>query len=149
MDIKLKVKLSAYSKLPILDYINDVPKSTEDKIYGRKNGQWVELEDIGTSDIIVEEGSGLDLIEKDEHHRSLSVRQYLGIEPEIFEDDTTYYIVEITPNLFINGGTAFSSGYEEFNILNQFKTTINGGNSSTVTWELELKPLNSKGVLDE
>lgn len=149
MDIKLKVKLSAYSKLPILDYITDVPKSTDDKIYGRKNGEWVEIDSISGTSIIVDDTSGLSLEDTEDHKQLLKIKQCIGIKPELFEDDFTYYIIDRDASLFINGGTAFSSGYEEFNILNQFKNNINGGKANTINWDSIITPLNAKGVLDE
>lgn len=152
MDINLKIKLSAYSKLPILDYITDVSESTEDKVYGRKKGQWVELENINTSDILLEENSGLSLIQKDKDHRYLSIKQYIGIKPDIIEDDTTYYTIDNTPNIFINGGTSYSDGFsidDDIIVEKQYNGNfIDGGNSNTINYSLELLPINAKGVLN-
>lgn len=148
MDIKLKVKLSAYSKLPILDYVADVPFSEEDIVYGRVNGAWIPLEGIGTSDIVLAENSGLELTPIDKHHRELKIKQYIGTEPEAFEEDTTYYIIENNPDFYANGGTAFSDGYEDFGITNEYDKNINGGKAGTITISLTLLPINAKGVLN-
>ena len=146
MDIKLKVKLSAYSNLSLPNYLTDAP--SDDKLYGRRDGEWVEIDSIQGTSIVVDDTSGLSLEDIDEHKKLLKIKQYIGIEPETYEDDTTYYIIDLTPNLFINGGTAFSDGYEELSIDSQYIDYIDGGKANTADYDLELLPLNAKGVLN-
>ena len=45
MDIKLKVKLSAYSNLSLPNYLTDAP--SDDKLYGRKDGGVPDSEPAG------------------------------------------------------------------------------------------------------
>lgn len=140
MDINLKIKLSAYSKLRINNYITEAP--SDDKIYGRKDNEWVPIDEISSvSDIQLTENSGLNLIPTLENTRELSIKQYIGIKPDTIEDDTTYYIIDSTPELFINGGTSFSDGYEDISD-NDYETDYIGGKTFTI----ELLPLNAKGV---
>lgn len=149
-DIKLKVKLCAYTKgiLPN-NLIGDVDKEPEGHIYARSYGKWV---DLGTTDIgqIIKlaNNSGLNLIPTENPKEyKLSIRQeILDNLPTIFEDDTTYYIIENIPDLYINGGTAYSDGNNDFSNLSQYGQIINGGNAFTNNFDLILLAINSKGV---
>ena len=168
-NIKLRAKLTAYAKgiLPSklsdleqdIDFIKDAP--IDDSSYARKNGEWVKVENcecdpnLEGDDIQLAEDSGLNL-EKDGNKATLSVRQKVLVDSEIpndfeYEDDTTYYILETTPNLYINGGTAFSDERVDI-ILNEktpseYRYFVYGGDCKQAKIDLVLQPLNSKGVL--
>lgn len=149
--IKLKAKLSAYTKgvLPQLpdDYIKD-DAPDDGNTYGRKNHKWVDVRESGTGKtIILDEESGLNLRETDQPFTyALSIRQkVLEHLPEELEDDTTYYIIDLTPDIFINGGTAYSNGYGDLLIDNDYETIISGGEAATQDFDLSLLPINAKG----
>ena len=149
-NIKLKVKLGAYTKgtIPKLpdNLVKDVPN--DGKEYVRKYGEWVELSSLDLGQIIrLPEDSGLNLIEKIIDGKSiyeLSIRQKVIKETEFrdAENDTTYYLVNEKPELFINGGTAYNSDEDMGDIIGQ----IVSGGSSISTFTLGLLPINSKGV---
>ena len=149
-DIKLKVKLCAYTKGILPDnLIGEVNKEPEGHIYARKYGEWV---DLGTTDIgqviKLAENSGLNLIPTENPKEyELSIRQeILDNLPAILEDDTTYYIIENIPDLYINGGTVYSDGSNEFSEEVEYGQIISGGYASTTNFDLILLAINSKGV---
>ena len=64
MDLKLKVKLKAYTKAVIPDvskFIEDAPK--DNKVYGRKDGDWVNIDSslVKTRILPRDNNSGLDI----------------------------------------------------------------------------------------
>lgn len=152
MNIKLNVKLSAYTKgvLPVkvsdlpndAHYISEAPLDGD--TYARQNGSWTNIKDIVLEQqIIVEKGSGLDLTKKDKNKEALSIRQYIGTEtPEKIADDTTYYIVDRIPDIYINGGTAFSDGDNDIVEESEYIQKIVGGNNPNYI----MLPINAKGV---
>ena len=145
MNIKFNVKLSAYTRgiIPdVSEFIKDAP--ADGKIYGRKDNNWVNIKDqILDQQIIVEKGSGLNLTQLEGNKQALSIRQQiLNKLPDIFEDDTTYYIVENTPDLYINGGTAYSDGENEYVDVIEYGQIILGG----ANFVLDLLPTNNEGV---
>lgn len=155
--IRIRAKLSAYTKGGIPDvskFIEDAPN--DEYIYARKKGQWVNLDikEIGDR-IEISDNSGLNL-HRDANEVTLSIRQDTLIDSEIpsdyvYEDDTTYYILETTPNLYINGGTAFSDKHEDYilkeEIQSEYKENVFGGKNTGNIFSINLQPLNSKGVL--
>lgn len=141
-DIKLNIKLSAYSKGVIPDVSNYLTEAPEDgKLYGRKDKQWEVIPNQLTN-ILTDENSGIKIDYNEDNTINISAKQFTGKEDEIaeFQNDYTYYIVENTPDLYINGGTAYSD--EE----NEFEDTVKGGNASTSSFELNTLPIDSKGV---
>lgn len=140
MKIDLKAKLSAYTKgiLPTkvsqlendLDYVIDV--EADNVVYGRRatvdiesgaiTHEWVKTEWVGTEEQLDEE-----------------------IELHGFKPEITYYVVEDVPNLYVDGGTSFTNVEEGVS----FEEELNGGSSSTSSFEIELKPINSKGVTND
>lgn len=158
--IRIRAKLSAYTKGGIPTKLsqleNDIDAPKDGNIYARQDGHWVSLgnSDFG-DDISLPENSGLNLT-KEGNKAQLSIRQKVLIDSEIpsdyvYEDDTTYYILETTPNLYINGGTAFSDKHEDYilkeEIQSEYKENIFGGKNTGNTFSINLQPLNSKGVL--
>lgn len=143
--IKLKVKLRAYTRgvIPVIpDYSQFVTKEeleeskfpdapVDDKVYGRKNGEWAEIEANLANKVIVEEGSGLNKENLDEEGYliKLSVKKWEGKEqdlPYILEKDTTYYTYDNrVSDLIIQNGTAYSDENEEYDLC------IKCGNAST------------------
>ena len=161
--INLNIKLSAYTKglLPTklselendTHYLQDAQGSLDKdgKYYARRDGHWEEITQPKPvqSDIILAENSGLNL-EDFGDYRLLSIKEVLTDEfPDTFEDDTTYYIVENTPDIYINGGTAFSDGNNEFVNESEYDFIIDGGRSNTNNFELDLLPIDAKGVYNE
>ncbi len=151
MNIKLNVKLSAYSKgiVPVKpdleDYVKEAPK--DNITYGRKNGEWVDIKDtIIEPSIELPENSGLNLNIKENNKYELSVRQsIISDKSQIIEDDTTYYLLEETPDLYINGGTAFSSKGEIDDLVEPFTKSFEGGKANTIYYQINTLPINSKG----
>lgn len=150
-NIKLNIKLSAYTKGIIPDFSNFIDEAPDDgEIYGRKDKEWVNIdENLQTQEIIVEQGSGLNLEHVEGEMDSLSIRQeiiYPDELPNELAEDTTYYIIPNTPGLFITGGTSFSE------IQKEFRQEVYGGNSTTNTEAqiaIMLIPINSKGIYEE
>lgn len=143
-DIKLKVKLSAYTKGTLPDnLVSDAPK--DNFIYGRKNGEWIDIRLSEVGQIIrLPLNSGLTLEKTDQDNiYLLSINQKILNElPTELLDDTTYYIIENKPELFINGGTAYSDGDDDTITEEEYNEVILGGSNYT----LELLPINNKGV---
>ena len=151
---KLRVKLRAYTKgvIPVVpDYSQFVTKDElvdapdDGKVYGRKNGEWAEIEANLANKVIVEEGSGLNKENLDEEGYliRLSLRKWEGKEqdlPYILEKDTTYYTYDNRlPDLFIDGGTAYSDENEEYDV------TLIPGNARTLIWDIKFNSMNAKG----
>ena len=157
-DIKLKVKLSAYTKgvvptkLSQLEndenYITEAPK--DEFAYARKDGKWLKLDSVEFGDNVgLLDKSGL-LLKKEGNKAWLGIDQKI-LNQEDFDqltslnENTTYYTYERTPDLYVNGGTAFSDGSNEFVDINQYGLEINGGKAIS-NYELKLLPINAKGV---
>lgn len=141
-NIKLNVKLKAYSKgvIPnVNNFIEDAPE--DDILYGRRNREWVKIYD--PIDIKTLDNSGIEL-EKIDNIYNIKVKQETNTLNNIneYKEDYTYYIIDNTPDLYINGGTAYSD--EEIS----FGYNINSGDSLTTQYELNLLPINSKGVFN-
>lgn len=149
-NIKIKVKLTAYTKGIIPDtsnFIEDVPENSEG-VYLRKHKEWVPLNsEVKDQFIIAEEGSGLEITPiQGTKNSNIKIKQLLAeIIPEYIEDDTTYYIIENTPDIYINGGTAFSDGNNEFIDLSEYNILLEGGGATTYNYDLNALPLNAKG----
>lgn len=154
MDLKLKVKLKAYTKAMIPDvskFIEDAPK--DNKVYGRKDGDWVNIDSslVKTRILPRDNNSGLD-IEPVGDDYLIGIRKWEGKSSDIpnnLEPDTTYYGYESTPNYYLDGGTAYSSTYYD-DILEQneevaIDLVLDGGNYNTRVFNLELLPIDSKG----
>lgn len=78
--INLKVKLSAYTRgiLPtkLSQLENDIDAPINGKLYGRRDGNWVDIDDVLENNIVlVDEGSGLDRVEIDKSRIKLSIRK--------------------------------------------------------------------------
>lgn len=155
MDIKIRAKLKAYTKglLPTklseldndlklsnfendMDFVTDV-KEADGKIYARVKGRWVDIDDsLVRTDIYnypTAETSGLHIIKNGQDYY-LGIKKWEGNELELnfpLEEDTTYYVEELTTNTFVDGGTAFSNGGNEYVTYNEFAGEISGGNAST------------------
>lgn len=157
-DIKLKVKLSAYTKgvIPTKlsqlendeNYITEAPK--DEFAYARKDGKWLKLDSVEFGDNVgLLDKSGL-LLKKEGNKAWLGIDQKI-LNQEDFDqltslnENTTYYTYERTPDLYVNGGTAFSDGSNEFVDINQYGLEINGGKAIS-NYELKLLPINAKGV---
>lgn len=116
MNIKLKAKLSAYTKGIIPD---------------------------ASQELITEPGSGLDIETLENKKRKISLRQQILKElPEETEEDITYYIDEQIPNMYIDGGTAFSDGNNDYVDNIEYNQIID----CKKDYDLDLLPINSKGV---
>lgn len=164
-NIKLRAKLSVYSKsvLPTklsdlerdIDFITEPEDNGEGDIWVRKYGEWVKAEGYIGKNIGLDENSGLNLIRKDPEYL-LSIRQKIIKDSDItddfnYEDDTTYYIIDTKPEVFINGGTAFTDGgYDsilEEDLPSEYNCILSGGSSNQKDFDLILLPIDSKGVL--
>lgn len=169
MDIKLTATLTAYSKgvLPtklsqLTDDLNLVSDLNDDQSNGKfyvrvkypqaEKGQWVEIQgDSFGDEIELLPNSGL-ILDKQGNTAAIAIDQFI-LSKEQFEhisnlsQNTTYYVYDRQPQLYVNGGTAFSQGGNEFVDLNQYGIEINGGAASS-TYELMLLPINAKGVYD-
>ena len=155
-NIPIKVKLHAYTKgiLPDLsDYIKDVPDDGE--VYVRKYKEWiVATKALEKTKVKVKDNSGLGIayeVETDTYTLWVKKEDLTQTEFENltqYEEDTTYYVENQTPNTFIDGGTAFSDGNNEYVILSSYNEEIDGGNAFTDVPET-LFPINAKGVYNE
>ena len=150
-NIKLNVKVRAYSKgiVPTkiseldndLDFIADAP--SDGKLYARLDKEWKDIKaELLDQEIIVDNNSGIELVHiKGTNKDLLKLKEVVtNIPPDTYKDDTTYYIIENTPDLYINGGTSFSSELKE-----QTQSMI-GGAAATTQFALHILPTNSKGV---
>ena len=145
--INLKVKLSAYTRgvLPtkLSQLQNDIDAPLDGKLYGRKNGQWLDIDDVLENNIVlIDEDSGLDREQIDKSRIKLSIRKWEGKYedlPTIFESDKVYYVTENKPDLIMVSGTAYSDENEEF------IQTISGGNAFTQKFDITCLSMNAKG----
>lgn len=158
MNIKIKAKLQAYTKgiLPTkvselendLDFISDV---TEQGIYVRAKGEWIKADDaLDKTKIQLLDNSGLNLIDPPEGSFTyqIGIRKWEGTQlelPTILQNDTTYYVQELTANQYIDGGTAWSNGNNEYVQFEEFNEEIYGGNARSVA-NIIMYPVNSEGV---
>ena len=158
MDIKIKARLKAYTKgiLPtkVSDLENDlhfIEDVNGDGVYVRAEGQWIRADQALDKTIIeLVDNSGLDLIEPPlgSNIYQLGIRKWEGTElelPNTLEDDKIYYVEDLTANNYINGGTAWSDGNNEYVSRSEFNNEIIGGNARSIA-NIILRPLNSKGV---
>lgn len=165
--IRIRAKLSAYTKglIPTKvsqlendeEYITEAPK--DEFAYVRKDGEWLKLNSTELGDNIeLLDNSGL-ILKKEDNKAQLGIDQEILSQEEFdklqeLNSNTTYYIYERTPDLYVNGGTAFSDGGNEYVDLSQYGLEIKGGKAdsnkidSTMKFELELLPINAKGVYD-
>lgn len=158
MDINIKAKLKAYSKgvIPVnisqlyndLDFIPDAPNDS--KIYARKDKAWINVdEELRRTTLSLDDNSGLNLdFNPDTLNYTLSVRKKDILKnqlPNTLEHDTVYYVMELTPNNYINGGTAFSNGDNDFVDISDFNSFMNGGAANTQA-NVFVYPTNSEGV---
>ena len=168
MNMKIKVKVKAYQKgeFPTkvsqlendLGYLTDAQGSIDKdgKVYARQNSEWVNISDaLDQTQIELApagedyEGSGLKL-SNDGLVYTIGVKKYelsLGTLPEHLEEDTVYYVSDQgSVNYFVTGGTAWSSGNNEYVTQDEYNNYINGGEADTEDFEQTLLPVNSEGV---
>ena len=158
MDIKIKAKLRAYTRglLPTkisdlendLDFIPDAPD--DGSIYGRQDKEWVNIDQALAKTILeLKENSGLNLsYDPNTSTYTLSIRKedITQLElPNILEPDTTYFVEDLTANIFDDGGTAFSQGNNDYITISEFKSEMDGGNATSIA-NIIMNPLNSEGV---
>lgn len=162
-NIKIKATLKAYTRglLPTkvselendLHFVVDVDKPG---LYVRKQGEWVNVDDsLIRTQIFTPENSGLDL-EQVGYDYNIKIKKYDIKQSELpseLEEDTTYYVLDQTANLYINGGTAFSSDNNNvYSFMSTFNDKLIGGKASSNNPQSEdaftsyMKPLNSQGV---
>lgn len=146
--IKLNVKLRAYARGIIPDvsgFIEDAP--SDNVIYARLNGEWKSIRDnFKANEVIIEDGSGLErkVLDEETNTISLSIKQKVLWEHDLpyrLKDDTTYYIIEDEPDIYINGGTAYSDENEEFH------WRVKGGKADNIdiNYDVICVPMNAKG----
>lgn len=152
MDIKIRTKLRAYTKGIIPDtskFLTDAPE--DGNIYGRQDGQWLNItESTMPISIELEENSGLNLSYAD-HIYTLGIRKEdinQNQLPSTLADDTVYYVRDLTPNYYVSGGTAYSSGNNEYVLISEFIDSLSGGQAGLNT-TLILEGTNSEGLLNE
>lgn len=160
MKIDIKAKLKAYTRgiLPtrVSELINDmdyIPDVKDDRLYARTHGAWIQIDDLGKTEIELLDNSGLNLEQLMPPNKcpiyKIGIRKQEILEtelPETLAEDTTYYVVDLTPNQFVDGGTAFSNGNNEYVYTNEFSQEIDGGNATTTQFNQTLLPLNSNGI---
>lgn len=174
--IRIRAKLSAYTKglIPTKvsqlendkNYVTDLTEEQSNNLYyvrvrepNSTEGKWVQINSDSFGDEIkLLEKSGL-ILDKQGNVAKLKIDQYILSQEEFnrlseLDDNATYYVYENTPDLYINGGTAFSDGGNDYVDLSQYGLEIKGGKAdsdkinSTMKFELELLPINAKGVHD-
>jgi hypothetical protein len=173
--IRIRAKLSAYTKgvIPTKvsqlendeNFVKDLNESQSNNFYyvrvrepNSTEGKWVQINSDSFGDEIdyLGDNSGL-IIKKEGNIARLKIDQYILSQEEFdrlsnLDGNATYYVYENTPDLYINGGTAFSDGNNEYVDLSQYGIEMNGGRadsnekSSIMKFELELLPINAKGV---
>lgn len=152
--INLKCKLKAYTRGIHTNYIEDV---TDDHLYGRTKGKWVDIEDaILRTKIDLEENSGLhETYDEATHTYLLGVNQENITEvdlPEILKDDTVYYVEDLTPTYFVDGGTAWSDGgdSEGYVAVSQYGSICDGYKYGAALLDdqvdIDMCPINARGV---
>lgn len=164
-NIKLNVKLSAYTKgaLPtppdLSNYLKDAEGSIEHdgKVYARKNGDWVDIRTLDADNqyIIANKGSGIDLIEDDvkkdtyyisARQKEITEANFNNLTIDSIEDDTTYYVINNSPEYYVNGGTAYSNGDNDYVDDSEYDFNISGGNSKQKDFSFNLLSIDAKGV---
>ena len=146
-NIKIKVKLSAYTKGALPDISNLIPDTPKDgRVYGRKNNQWVDINDeLDKTDIITDLQSGIELELVGPNTYRIAQKRWEGYEdelPEKLEDGTTYYIIENKgqkADVFVQSGTSYSEDNGEI------KQVLTGGNASTTEFDYVMLPMNARG----
>lgn len=147
--IHIQAKLRAYTKgiIPdVSDFITDAPK--DGSVYARKDGQWVDIDEaLNLTTVSTFEGSGLNVTAVGNDYviseRKEDITQ-LDL-PKVLQPDTTYFVMDLTANNYVDGGTAYSEGNNEFIERSEFNITMDGGSSSSHA-NLFMLPLDSKGV---
>ena len=174
-NIKLKVKLSAYTKgaIPhkVSELINDehfIPEAPNDgQIYARQNNEWRNIKDAQErQEVITHEKSGIIINEVDLNTIDISLDKWEGNFsdlPDILNEGTIYFVAEDRVDLILIGGTAYSDGWydDEFDdetdkdfIKDSYEPSeyddiiFYGGTASTAQFELELIPVNCKGEIN-
>lgn len=174
--IRLTAKLSAYTKglIPTKvsqlendkNYVTDLNEEQSNNLYyvrvrepNSTEGKWIQINSDSFGDEIDHlDNSGL-IIKKEGNIARLKIDQYILSQEEFdrlssLDGNATYYIYERTPDLYVNGGTAFSDGGNDYVDLSQYGIEMKGGKAdsdkinSTMKFELELLPINAKGVYD-
>lgn len=163
-NIKIKATLKAYTRglLPTkvselendLHFVSDVDKPG---LYVRKQGEWVDASDaLEEVKLITPQNSGLNIYEiKPGTEFELSIRKKELTQTQFeespdynnLEEDTTYYILDQTANVYLTCGTAFSDGDGDFEYSfdSLFNSIVNGGSAASIM-DVIIKPLNSRGV---
>lgn len=156
MNINIKAKLRAYTKgiIPVnisqlYNDLNFIPDAPDNGVtYGRKNNEWVDIDDMVThTTLAVTEDSGLNLAVTGRDY-VLNIKKYEITQSELpseLEADTTYYVLDQEPNNYINGGTAFSSGNNDYIDISEFSVITNGGHANTQA-NILMYPINAEGV---
>lgn len=114
--ISLHAKLHAYTKGIIPDlkrFVEQAPN--DDKMYVRKNGEWVVFDNSYT------------IISNDE------------TDIENLNEGSNYYTISDDAELIINGGTAFSQENDEYD------ESIISGNAFTTNYDIDCISMNAKG----
>lgn len=124
MDIKLNIKLRAYTRGIIPDTSNFIQEAPDDgEAYVRMNKSWVNIKDIITDQIIeVAENSGLTLTQKEENSNTyiLSTNEVVCEDlPNVLQENVTYYIPDDVLN--VNNVDDSDDINENGNDLNQFE----------------------------
>ena len=154
-NINIKAKLKAYTKID--NIITDAPKDGE--IYGRKDGEWEKIKieiplsptEIQPTEPTENGASGLNIEKLDINNYRIGIRKWENSKEEFeklthLQSDTTYYVREATPNVFINGGTAFDDGTDGFiQDYSSYNAIIRGGSASTTVFTEEYHTTNARG----
>lgn len=151
-DIKLKIKLSAYTKgvLPtkVSDLTNDINLISEapkdGAVYARKNNEWVDLGiELDKVRVIADEDSGI-IVEQPEFDTfKIKLNEWKGHAkdlPEQLDPGCTYYVIDAEPEIIVNSGTAYTDENDEEEVV-----SVSGGNANTTHFDNEFTPLNAKG----
>lgn len=152
--INIKVKLRAYTRgiIPNSDlFLTDAP--IDGRIYGREDGEWVDItEGMINTVVAVGENSGLDVTHDPiSHTYTLNIRKEDIKQVDLPEElayDTTYYVLDQTANTYLNGGTCFSDGNNDYITESEYYNRISGGAAELVT-PLIIYGTNSRGVCNE
>lgn len=160
-NIKLKCKLSAYTKgiIPTrtselindAEFINEAPD--DGKLYGKKSGNWVVIDDeIDKVRIITDHNAGISLEQVELDTYKIGVRKWEGYEqdlPENLDPNCTYYVIDNKPQTFITAGTAFSDENEESFVVISGGGENGVGGAKITKFDYEIKPLNAWGEYNE
>lgn len=146
-NIKIKVKLSAYTKGALPDISNLIPDTPDDnKIYARKNNTWVDINDeLDKTDLITDLASGVELELVGPSTYRIAQKKwegYIDELPEELEEGTIYYAIENKnqkADVIVQSGTAYSEENTEI------RQTLVGGNASTTDFDYVMLPMNARG----